>query len=958
MPKVAPIIRTKLHLPLTRPGLVDRTRLRERIHEGLLGPLTLVTAPAGFGKTTLVASSVSGPGVAVAWLSLDKDDNQVGRFLNYLIASLQEVDPAIGSEAGQLLAAAQQAPPETVLTSLINDLDAARKEIVLVLDDYQVITSREVHAVVTFLLEYCPRFFHLLIATRSDPPLPITRLRVRAQVTELRAADLRFTAAEAAQFLNEIMGLQLDKDMIALLEERTEGWIAGLQMAALSMRNREDIPGFVRTFSGTHRYILDYLLEEVLSQQSPEIRRFLLWTSILERLAAPLCEEIIRNGENSESQKILEYLEKANLFLVPLDDERSWYRYHHLFADLLHVRLEQVYPGLAPQLHGRAAAWFERAGMTVEAVNHALLAGDHDHAARLVEENTTRLLAQGELDALMGWVETLPAELRSLRPWLCVHQAYALAFAGRLDGVPPLLAQAEKAMGLSADQVAARLSEKDNPKRPAAEAQPEPGVRSLAGAIAAIRAMVAVMSERDGEAIAWAGQAMDLLPAGRLWDRAAAAWALGYALRSQSHLPQAGEAFEEQVRLGRAMENIWTLVTGLTDLAQVLRAQGRLRQAGALFEEALNEAGRQGARSLGYIARMEAGLAGVLYERNELEAASHLLDEALEHVRQWPNPNHLAYVYALQSRLLLAQGDPIRAWQAIGEANQVKNRAALTRLNHQMVEVFLVRTWLDLQAAGVQLPESDSLVEQAVALAADWGRELAALSDGADLLGDGGDETVTLTLARLTLAVGRAEQALPLLKRVAQRSRAVGHAENLLGSLVLTAIASPPGNSTPALEEALDLAGQEGYVRVFLDERRPMQLLLAQWASRAGAGSLRDYAHHLLTLFEAETQALGTAQENSPSSGEPVGGGVQNANQLLVEPLSRARIGSPVSYRPGEHQPGDCPAAFRRPGHGESSRSQHLSQIGCRQPHRGSFPSAPSGHPALIPSPPENNPCK
>ena len=421
MQKADPLIRTKLHLPFTRPGLVSRPRLQEQIAQGLRGPLTLITAPAGFGKTTLVASCIASCGMPVAWLSLDKDDNQAGRFLNYLVAALQEADHTIGSEAAQLLAASQQAPPEAVLTSLINDLDTAGREIVLVLDDYQFISSQAVHEEVAFLLEHCPNTFHLVIATRSDPPLPLARLRARGQTVELRAADLRFTEPEAAQFLNDVMGLHLDAGSVAVLEERTEGWIAGLQMAALSMRDREDVLGFIEGFSGTNRYILDYLLEEVLASQSPEIQRFLLYTSILERLTAPLCDAVLANDEGSkregddrstvseslfvgQSASILEYLERANLFLVPLDDERIWYRYHHLFADLLRTQLQKSLgaQGVA-QLHVRAAEWHEQNGSILEAIHHASMASDDERVERLIEQNYMEMMSRGEhvLDAFL-----------------------------------------------------------------------------------------------------------------------------------------------------------------------------------------------------------------------------------------------------------------------------------------------------------------------------------------------------------------------------------------------------------------------------------------------------------------------------------------------------------------------------------------------------------------------------
>src|SRR4030042_4435784 len=293
MQKADKLIHTKLHLPFTRLELVSRSKLQVRIAEGLRGPLTLITAPAGFGKTTLVASYIVNCGMPIAWLSLDKDDNQVERFLSYLVAALQETDNTIGGGAAQLLAAARQATPEAALTSLINDLDSASGEIVLVLDDYQFISSQAVHEGVAFLLEHCPNTFHLVIASRSDPPLPLVRLRARGKMVELRATDLRFTELEAAQFLNDVMGLRLNAGSVTVLEERTEGWITGLQMAALSMRDRKDVSSFIQGFSGTNRYILDYLLEEVLASQQPEIQRFLLYTSILERLTAPLCEAVL-----------------------------------------------------------------------------------------------------------------------------------------------------------------------------------------------------------------------------------------------------------------------------------------------------------------------------------------------------------------------------------------------------------------------------------------------------------------------------------------------------------------------------------------------------------------------------------------------------------------------------------------------------------------------------------------
>lgn len=897
--KADPLIRTKLRLPFTRRELVPRPRLQARVAEGLQGPLTLVVAPAGFGKTTLAASCAASSGMPVAWLSLDQNDNQTSRFLRYLIAALQGADPKIGIEAVQLLAGSQQAPPETILTSLINDMDDAGQDFVLVLDDYQFISSRAVHEEVAFLLEHCPKIFHLLIATRSDPPLPLARLRARGQTVELRASDLRFTEPEAAQFLNEVVGVHLDAGSVALLEERTEGWIAGMQMAALSMRDREDVSGFIKEFSGTNRYVLDYLLEEVLASQPSEVQGFLLWTSILERLTAPLCDAVIydektrfenegwRGASNPaqslpgnspfhDSRSILEHLERANLFLVALDDEREWFRYHHLFADLLRARLGQLYPGLGSQLHLRAAVWLEQEGMVVEAINHALAAGAHNDAARMVEKNTTRLLTQGKLNALMGWIELLPADLRTARPWLCVHQASALAFAGRLAGVEPLLQQAEAAAG--ADFLLNSPDATDISSKVVSENQ------ALKGAAQAIRAMSAVMKGQDAEAIHLAQQALALLPAGNRWDRAAAAWALGYGLRSQGRLPEARLAFEEQIRLGRSIGNIWTLVTGLTDLAQVLRSQGQLRQARVLFEKALSEAGQQGARSLGYIARMEASLASVLYEQNELDAAYHLLTEAIAHTHQWPNPNHLAYAYTLHARVLLSRGDHFGARTSIQQAYQVSRDAALTRILRCTVEADLVRVWLAFQSAGIQLDPSDPLADQAGALVEDWRREMAGIVENTAMRMDEGAEIAALTSARVSLTAGRVEEALSLLAHVTRSARAAGLTNVTISALVLTVLAenaSSAGQTVSTftrLEEVLRLAEPGGYVRVFIDEGHPMQALLARWLAHAGAAPLRDYAARLLSQFDPGPHGVRVAQEKVLSTGN------------LIDPLSQREL--------------------------------------------------------------------
>jgi LuxR family maltose regulon positive regulatory protein len=418
-----PILKTKLYIPPLRASLVTRPRLLERLDAGLRAgcKLTLLSAPAGFGKTTLLSEWVAAcarrePRVPVAWVSLDGGDNDPLWFWSYWIAALQTLHPQVGHDA---LAALQSGSSlEPLLTGLLNQIADVSEPVVLVLDDWHAITEPSVSDSVAYFVAHAPPAMHLVLSSRADPPWPLARLRARGEITELRANDLRFTAQEAAQFLQQGMRLDLSAQDVALLEQRTEGWIAGLQMAALSLRDRPDGSAVLVALSGTHRFILDYLVEEVLDRQSPGIREFLLRTSILDRMTSALCDAV---ADREDSQVILGQLEQANLFLVPLDDERRWYRYHHLFADLLRSRLEQSVgaQGLAP-LHRRASAWYEKSGRIAEAMSHMRATGDVKGVARLVEGNALAMMDRGQLKTLAQWLELLPGEVTRARPWLCV----------------------------------------------------------------------------------------------------------------------------------------------------------------------------------------------------------------------------------------------------------------------------------------------------------------------------------------------------------------------------------------------------------------------------------------------------------------------------------------------------------------------------------------------------------
>ena len=424
-----PLLATKLYIPTPRPKVVNRPRLIERLNEGLHRKLTLISAPAGFGKTTLVGDWVAGCDRPVAWLSLDGGDNDPNRFLTYLVAALQTIAPTLGEGVLRVLQSPQPPPTESILTALLNEITTLPDSIVLVLDDYHVIDAKPVDQALTFLLEHLPPQMHLVIATREDPPLPLARLRVRDQLTELRATDLRFTPAEAAIFLNQVMGLNLSRGDIAALETRTEGWIAGLQLAAISMQGHQDATSFIKSFTGSHHFVLDYLVEEVLHQQSESVQTFLLRTSVLDRLCGSLCDAVLyRNVDlhpmpSSSGQETLEYLEHANLFIVPLDNERRWYRYHHLFADLLRQRLQQSAISSIdsvrldiPELHRRASQWYEDNGLEIEAFHHAAAANDVERAERLIEGKGMPLQFRGAVIPVLHWLESLPTTVLDANP--------------------------------------------------------------------------------------------------------------------------------------------------------------------------------------------------------------------------------------------------------------------------------------------------------------------------------------------------------------------------------------------------------------------------------------------------------------------------------------------------------------------------------------------------------------
>src|SRR6266516_5464872 len=491
-----PILATKLYIPRLRPNVVPRPRLIERLNEGLHRKLTLIAAPAGFGKTTLVSAWVAGCDRQVAWLSLDAGENDPRLFLTYLVAALQTIAPTIGEGALGVLQSPQPPPSESILTALLNEITTLPAHFVLVLDDYHLIDAKPVDMALTYLVEHLPPHMHLIIATREDPQVPLARLRARSHLTELRAADLRFAASEAAAFLSQVMGLSLSAADIAALEDHTEGWIAGLQLAALSLQGHQDVAGFIQAFAGDDRYIVDYLVEEVLQRQPAPVRSFLLQTAILDRLSGPLCDAVTGQEEGNER---LEALERGNFFVVPLDDKRHWYRYHHLFADVLSAHLLAEQPDQLSTLHRRASEWYEQHGSAADAIRHALAAEDFERAADLVEWAVPAMRRSRQEATVLGWLRALPDELLQVRPVLSVAYAWALLASGELEGVETRLRDAERWLDTTADRSEMVVVGDEEYRR-------------LPAAIAVYRAVLAQARGDGADTMNYARRALDLVP--------------------------------------------------------------------------------------------------------------------------------------------------------------------------------------------------------------------------------------------------------------------------------------------------------------------------------------------------------------------------------------------------------------------------------------------------------------
>ncbi len=832
------LLTTKLYIPHPRSDRVLRPRLIARLNDALRGrrKLTLISAPAGFGKTTLLSEWSQGSELSVAWLSLDEGDNDLTRFLTYFIAALQTIRTDIGKTALTSLHASRPQPPaiEAVLTSLVNEIGAlldnpstlplvAGRSFALVLDDYHLISAQPIQHALTFLLDHLPPSMHLIIASRTDPPLPLARLRIRGELTELRTADLRFRPDEVAAFFNQVMGLSLSAENVVALEARTEGWIAGLQVAALSMQGRdpEHLAESIQTFTGSHHYLLDYLAEEVLHRQPENLQTFLLQTAILDRLSGPLCEAV--TGQ-VDSQTTLEWLERANLFIIPLDDERRWYRYHHLFADFLRHRLQQTYPEAVARLHHRASEWYEQHGQLLEAIGHVLAVPDFERAGGLIEQMAPTMFARREITTVLRWLEALPEAQVRARPQLSLAYAWVLLASGQLDAVEPRLRDAESQLQLD------RIDAEHDPQR------------AIRGQIAAIRSQVACFRGEVARAVSLSRQALEDLPQDALYLRSTMAVNIALNLLASDDanmdVAEASQVLAEAATASQASGDTHTALLTLTFLAETEVARGQLHQAAQTFAQVLDMAGQHAehsGQSLPVTSAAHIGLGELLYEWNDLDAAAAQLQRGIELSEIEEDRGTWSIGYLPLAHLYQAQGAPDLALEMIQRAEQVARKSNITWLKTR-VAACRARLWLR---------------QGNLAAAVAWA-ERCGLRIGADIGYQREGEYATL--ARVWIAQGKFAQALNLLAWLLAVTEAANLLRSVVEILILQALAlQSQGNPTAAiiaLERALALAEPEGYIRTFVDEDAPVAHLLRQAASQ---GITPEYVSKLLAAFAEVT---------------------------------------------------------------------------------------------------------
>jgi len=840
------LLSTKFFIPKIRPDLVSRTHLIKKLDEGLQSKLILISAPAGFGKTTLVSEWINSCKRPVAWLSLDEEDSDPRRFLSYLVAALQNIDipqehweavsdvegflVEVGKEALGMLQTSQTPSTESILTSLLNEIATIPDDFALILDDYHVVEAQPIDHALNFLLDRMPPQMHLVITTREDPNLSLARLRARGQLSEIRAADLRFTLSEATGFLNQRMGLNLSEEDVSALEARTEGWVAGLQLAAISMRGQDDTASFIESFTGGHRFVLDYLVEEVLLKQPENIQTFLLSTSILDRLCGPLCDAVLLNP-SIPGQETLEYIEGSNLFLVPLDNKRRWYRYHHLFADLLRQRLQQQASVISQrenaveiaELHVRASKWYEDNGLEIEAFEHAAAANDFERAERLMEGEGMPLQFRGAMTPVLNWLQSLPEDTLNTKPSLWVTYATVLTITGKpVDDIKETLNSAEAALQ---------------------NAEPNEKTQDLIGQVAAIRAMLAIPQNDVETALVQSRRALENLDPENLSTRTTATWTLGYAYQLQGDRKAAIQAHTEALSISQASGNTMISIAAATSLGQIHESENLYHQATENYKNVLDLAGEP---PLPAACEAHLGLARICYEWNDLDAAQKHGGQSLQLAQKMDNVDTPANCALLFARLNLARGDVDGATEKVTTAERFIEQ---NHFDHLIPNVAALKILVMLKQGNI-------------VQAADLAKK----------------HELPLSQARVFLAQGNETAALATLESYRQQAEAKGQCDKLLRTIILQALAlhaqAKEKQSLLVLEEALALAETGGLIRIFIDEGAPLAELLSEAATQ---GIMPQLVSKLLMAFETAGMQDETESIHPPT-------------QLLIEPLSEREL--------------------------------------------------------------------
>jgi LuxR family maltose regulon positive regulatory protein len=811
---------TKFYIPPPLTYLVHRDRLLIRLNEGIRQgkQLTLISAPAGYGKTTLLAEWIRKSEFSAVWLSLDEGDNDPVRFLVYVISALQKIKPDIGKTTLDNLQSSQTQIYSSALAPVVNELAEITGDILIVFDDYHTIHNRAVHDALIMLMEHAPPHVHFVIASRADPLLPIARLRGRGQVTELRLDDLRFTQEEAARFLRMNPDIDLTKKDILALTNRTEGWAAGLQMAAASLEDQDDVSTFIQDFTGSNRYILDYLIEEVLESQPRTIQDFLLYTSILEHLGGSLCDAVIDQDFElpANSQTILEELEHKNLFIIPLDDRREWYRYHRLFSDLLRQRMSLFRPDLEPELHRRASNWYEEEGIIEEAIEHAIRAGDSDRAANLIEVAAEATLMQSQVSTYLNWLQQLPPEEIHNRPALSVYYSWALLWNGApLEAIETLVSQTAQRHGHS--------------------------VRALP-----LEAFLEIFAGDISRASSLARQAIEELPQEDRLLRSLASFILASTYLAQGESEKGIQILEDTARESQRAGNVMTAVLVLCELGDENQKHGNLHQAKRLYQQALDLAtGKQG-ELLPVAGKALIGLGDLAREWNDFKNADHYLTNGIKLAEKW---SVLGTFEGYLNLVVLrdSQGNKQEADQLLSHLRDLAYQFDASEIDDYIVDMYAARrniTYGDLEA----------VVEWAkIRTAPESPLDSDTLGVG-ELLRSRMRKYENTILARLFIAQGRYEDAINILEQPLIEAKKLDRVFLNIDAEILRAIALKKDHnnkdSLVAISTALTLAEPEGFMRVFLDHGDSIKEILEYAQAEIEDPDILTYISHLLDAYK------------------------------------------------------------------------------------------------------------